>query len=79
MIVSDYAGGQPILFRVKEGVSEKHAVFFTAAGSSLTSLTTPGYLVLGEAETPTNNLNGKLECLDAKAKIYKKNGTSDHV
>jgi len=37
------------------------------------SLATPGYLILGEVETPTNNLNGKLECLDIKAKIYKKN------
>ncbi|MFQ6122338.1 MAG: CheR family methyltransferase [Dehalococcoidales bacterium] len=36
------------------------------------SLTTPGYLVLGEMETPTGNLCGKLECLDSKAKIYKK-------
>jgi len=30
-------------------------------------------------ETPTNNLRRRLECLDTKAKIYKKNGTSDHV
>jgi len=37
------------------------------------SLATPGYLVLGEVETPTDNLRGRLECLDAKAKIYKKN------
>jgi len=36
------------------------------------SLATPGYLILGEVETPTNNLRGKLECLDTKAKIYKK-------
>jgi len=38
------------------------------------SLAAPGYLVLGEVETLTNNLNGKLECLDARTKIYKKNG-----
>ena len=38
------------------------------------SLATPGYLVLGEVETPTDNLRPKLECLDAKAKIYKKTG-----
>lgn len=38
------------------------------------SLATPGYLVLGEVETPTGSLNEKLECLDTKAKIYKKNG-----
>ncbi len=38
------------------------------------SLATPGYLILGEAETPTSSLNDKLECLDTKAKIYKKNG-----
>lgn len=38
------------------------------------SLATPGYLVLGEVEKPTNNLYGKLECLDTKAKIYKKSG-----
>jgi two-component system CheB/CheR fusion protein len=36
------------------------------------SLATPGYLVLGEVETLTSNLNEKLECLDNKAKIYKK-------
>jgi len=38
------------------------------------SLATPGYLVLGEVETPTNNLREKLECLDTKARIYKKKG-----
>ena len=38
------------------------------------SLAVPGYLILGEAETPTGSLNEKLECLDARAKIYKKNG-----
>jgi len=38
------------------------------------SLATPGYLILGEAETPTNSLRNKLECLDIKAKIYKKKG-----
>jgi len=38
------------------------------------SLAAPGYLILGEVETLTNNLNGKLECLDTRAKIYKKNG-----
>jgi len=37
------------------------------------SLAAPGYLILGEVETPTNSLNERLECLDAKAKIYKKN------
>jgi two-component system CheB/CheR fusion protein len=39
------------------------------------SLATPGYLVLGEVETPTDSLRPKLECLDAKARIYKKTGT----
>jgi len=43
------------------------------------SLATPGYLVLGEVETPTDNIRGRLECLDNKAKIYKKNGRSGHV
>lgn len=38
------------------------------------SLATPGYLVLGEMETPTSNLREKLECLDSKARIYKKIG-----
>ena len=38
------------------------------------SLAAPGYLILGEVETPTNNLRRRLECLDIKAKIYKKNG-----
>jgi len=37
------------------------------------SLAAPGYLILGEVETPTGSLNEKLKCLDAKAKIYKKN------
>ncbi len=36
------------------------------------SLATPGYLILGEMETATESLRKKLECLDAKAKIYKK-------
>jgi len=40
------------------------------------SLAIPGYLVLGEVETPTGNLRDKLECLDSKAKIYKKKGRS---
>jgi len=39
------------------------------------SLGTPGYLILGEVETPTNSLRRKLECLDTKAKIYKKIGS----
>ncbi len=36
------------------------------------SLAIPGYLILGEVEMLTGNLRGKLECLDSKAKIYKK-------
>ena len=36
------------------------------------SLAAPGYLVLGEAETPTTGLGEQLKCLDGKAKIYKK-------
>ena len=36
------------------------------------SLATPGYLILGETEMLTGNLRGKLECLDSKARIYKK-------
>jgi chemotaxis methyl-accepting protein methylase len=36
------------------------------------SLATPGYLVLGELETLSGNLRARLECLDARAKIYKK-------
>jgi chemotaxis methyl-accepting protein methylase len=38
------------------------------------SLATPGYLVLGEVETPTDNLRPRLECINARAKIYKKTG-----
>jgi two-component system CheB/CheR fusion protein len=41
-------------------------------GLAYDSLATPGYLVLGEVETPTDGLRPKLECLDAKARIYKK-------
>ena len=37
------------------------------------SLAAPGYLVLGEVETPTSNMCEKLACLDSKARIYKKN------
>lgn len=36
------------------------------------SLATPGYLVLGEVETPTDSLRSRLECVNTKAKIYKK-------
>jgi len=43
------------------------------------SVATPGYLILGEAETPTNSLRQKLECLDTRARIYRKNGRSDDV
>ncbi len=42
------------------------------------SLATPGYLILGEVETPTNSLREKLECLDIKAKIYKKKEGQDY-
>jgi len=38
------------------------------------SLATPGYLILGEVETPTENVREKLECVDAKARIYRKSG-----
>jgi len=41
------------------------------------SLATPGYLILGEVETPAESLRDKLECLDSKAKIYKKNGRTN--
>jgi chemotaxis methyl-accepting protein methylase len=41
------------------------------------SLAAPGYLILGEVETLSDSLCGKLECLDATAKIYKKGG--NHV
>ena len=41
------------------------------------SLNVPGYLILGEAETLTENLHDKLECLDARVKIYKKNGKTN--
>ena len=36
------------------------------------ALAIPGYLVLGEVETPTNNMRERLVCLDGKAKIYRK-------
>lgn len=36
------------------------------------SLATPGYLILGEVETPTQSFDGKLRCLNSRAKIYKK-------
>jgi chemotaxis methyl-accepting protein methylase len=37
------------------------------------ALATPGYLILGEAEVPAENLREKVKCLDVKAKIYQKN------
>ncbi len=43
------------------------------------SLAAPGYLILGEVETPTSSLRERLGCLDSKAKIYRKNGMNDHV
>ena len=46
-------------------------------GRLYNSLATPGYLVLGKVETPTDNLSRKLECLDGKAKIYRKNEGGD--
>ena len=42
-------------------------------GMLYNSLATPGYLILGEVETPPSNLREKLECLDIKARIYRKN------
>jgi chemotaxis methyl-accepting protein methylase len=36
------------------------------------SLATPGYLVLGEVETPPDTIRSRLECINTKAKIYKK-------
>jgi chemotaxis methyl-accepting protein methylase len=39
-----------------------------------TSLDLQGYLILGESETPSEDLHEKLVCLDRKAKIYKKVG-----
>lgn len=36
------------------------------------ALATPGYLVLGEVESPPESLNGRLKCIDAKARIYLK-------
>lgn len=43
------------------------------------ALADPGYLILGEVETPTDNLRDKLACLSDKARIYKKNGGGDDV
>jgi chemotaxis methyl-accepting protein methylase len=36
------------------------------------SLATPGYLVLGEVETLPDSFRPRLECINTKAKIYKK-------
>ncbi|MFA5315941.1 MAG: protein-glutamate O-methyltransferase CheR [Dehalococcoidales bacterium] len=36
------------------------------------SLATHGYLILGEVETPPRELRNRLECLDYKARIYRK-------
>jgi len=41
------------------------------------ALATPGYLILGEVETPTDNLRERLKCLDGKARIYQKTTGGD--
>jgi len=38
------------------------------------SLAMPGYLVLGEVEAPPSDFHKKIECLDSKARIYRKEG-----
>ncbi len=43
-------------------------------GMLYNSLATPGYLILGEVETPTDSLRGRFGCLDVKSKIYRKIG-----
>jgi len=43
------------------------------------SLASPGYLVLGEVETPGDGLRPRLECLDARARIYRKNGRRSYA
>ncbi len=40
------------------------------------SLAAPGYLILGEAETPTVNVMKGLVCLDSRAKIYGKSAAA---
>lgn len=41
------------------------------------SLAAPDYLILGEVERPASSMRDRLECLDIKAKIYKKNVRSN--
>lgn len=41
------------------------------------SLGIPGYLVLGDVETLTENVREKLECVDARARIYRKTRGND--
>jgi len=48
-------------------------------GTLYEALATPGYLILGEVETPTDNLRDKLKCLDSKARIYQKNGGGNNA
>ncbi|MBA7712837.1 Chemotaxis protein methyltransferase [subsurface metagenome] len=48
-------------------------------GTLYEALATPGYLILGEVETPTDNLRERLKCLDSKARIYQKNGGGDNA
>ena len=36
------------------------------------ALNSQGYLVLGESETPSDSLRQKLQCIDRKARIYKR-------
>ncbi len=48
-------------------------------GMLYASLATPGYLILGEAETPTESICSSLDCLDTRAKIYRKNGRANYV
>jgi len=48
-------------------------------GTLYEALAAPGYLILGEVETPTDNLREKLKCLDSKARIYQKNGGGNNA
>jgi len=43
-------------------------------GALCESLLPGGYLMLGDVESPTENVRSRLKCLDAKAKIYQKKG-----
>ncbi|PIE36335.1 phosphate ABC transporter substrate-binding protein [candidate division KSB3 bacterium] len=80
-LVGDRSGAQPIIFRIKEGPSEKHGVFFALAESGLTSLADlEGRLIaLEEPESASDYLLPMVHMLEAGMNPVKKSDINDPV